>query len=83
MEIYSGAVITRETLGWNLYFSALVILAATGVYTILGGLRAVIYTDFLQSIVFIAGAVVVATLSKFALSCVLFLDDRLLAFSET
>ncbi|XP_064648821.1 sodium/mannose cotransporter SLC5A10-like [Lineus longissimus] len=62
-EIYCGAIIIQETLGWNIYLSALALLAATALYTVLGGLAAVIYTDFLQSVVVIVGATIVAVIS--------------------
>ena len=46
----------RGRLGF--YTSATVMVIATGIYTIFGGLAAVIYTELLQAVVLIAGAVV-------------------------
>jgi SSS family solute:Na+ symporter len=40
-----------------MYTSAVVIVLATGLYTVLGGLSAVIYTDLAQTFILIAGAV--------------------------
>ena len=44
----------------NFWLGALGIVALTGLYTILGGLRTVIYTDAIQAIVLILGSAVVA-----------------------
>ncbi len=43
----------------SFWLGALVVVLATGVYTILGGLRAVLWTDLLQCFVLIGGAVAV------------------------
>ena len=58
VAVYAGALVLRTILGWNMYVGALVLLAATGVYTVFGGLRAVIYTDFMQCIILIGGGVI-------------------------
>ena len=42
-------------MGINIYLSSAILLSFTGVYTILGGLTAVIYTELLQCIVMIVG----------------------------
>lgn len=58
VSVYAGALVLRTILGWNMYVGAVVLLAATGVYTVFGGLRAVIYTDFMQCFILIGGGVV-------------------------
>ena len=58
VAVYAGALVLRTILGWNMYVGAIVLLAATGVYTVFGGLRAVIYTDFMQCIILIGGGVI-------------------------
>ena len=58
VAVYAGALVLRTILGWNMYVGALVLLAATGVYTVFGGLRAVIYTDFLQCFILIGGGII-------------------------
>ncbi|KAF1464965.1 Sodium/glucose cotransporter 4, partial [Pygoscelis antarcticus] len=55
-DIFSGALFIQISLGWNLYLSAVVLLAVTAVYTISGGLTAVIYTDVLQTLIMVLGA---------------------------
>lgn len=63
VDIYAGSVFLYEAVGWNIYISAACILAITAVYTLLGGLAAVIYTDVLQCTIMIIGAIVLAIMS--------------------
>uniref|UniRef100_A0A8C3QZ70 Solute carrier family 5 member 9 n=1 Tax=Cyanoderma ruficeps TaxID=181631 RepID=A0A8C3QZ70_9PASS len=55
-DIFAGALFIQVSLGWNLYLSTVLLLAVTAVYTIFGGLTAVIYTDLLQTIIMVVGA---------------------------
>uniref|UniRef100_A0A3B4AUN3 Sodium/mannose cotransporter SLC5A10 n=1 Tax=Periophthalmus magnuspinnatus TaxID=409849 RepID=A0A3B4AUN3_9GOBI len=55
-DLYSGALFVQVCLGWNLYLSTVLMLVVTALYTIAGGLAAVIYTDTLQTFVMIVGA---------------------------
>ncbi|NXX24878.1 SC5A9 protein, partial [Nicator chloris] len=57
-DIFSGALFIQISLGWNLYLSTVLLLAVTAVYTIAGGLTAVIYTDALQTLIMVLGALV-------------------------
>jgi SSS family solute:Na+ symporter len=57
VSLYAGALVLRATVGWDFYTSAAVMVIATGVYTIFGGLAAVIYTELLQAVVLLAGAI--------------------------
>ncbi|XP_066049235.1 sodium/glucose cotransporter 4-like isoform X1 [Chamaea fasciata] len=57
-DIFAGALFIQVALGWNLYLSTVLLLAVTAVYTIVGGLTAVIYTDLLQTIIMVVGAFV-------------------------
>ncbi|XP_066125346.1 sodium/glucose cotransporter 4 isoform X1 [Saccopteryx bilineata] len=57
-DIFSGALFIQMALGWNLYLSTVILLVVTAVYTIAGGLTAVIYTDALQTIIMVGGALV-------------------------
>ncbi len=56
VTIYAGGVVFEALMGISFWTGALVVVAITGLYTILGGLRAVVYTDLLQAIVLIVGA---------------------------
>ncbi|GFN80721.1 sodium/glucose cotransporter 2, partial [Plakobranchus ocellatus] len=55
-EIYSGALFMQRLLGWNLFACVGIILAVTAVYTVLGGLAAVIYTDTVQTVILLIGS---------------------------
>ncbi|XP_017952938.2 sodium/glucose cotransporter 5 isoform X1 [Xenopus tropicalis] len=57
-DLYSGALFIQVCLGWNLYLSTVLMLVVTALYTIAGGLAAVIYTDALQTVIMIVGAVI-------------------------
>ncbi|XP_008697454.1 sodium/glucose cotransporter 4 [Ursus maritimus] len=57
-DIFSGALFIQMALGWNLYLSTAMLLVVTAVYTIAGGLTAVIYTDALQTVIMVGGALV-------------------------
>uniref|UniRef100_A0A3B3SVA0 Sodium/mannose cotransporter SLC5A10 n=1 Tax=Paramormyrops kingsleyae TaxID=1676925 RepID=A0A3B3SVA0_9TELE len=57
-DLYSGALFIQVCLGWNLYLSTVLMLVVTALYTIAGGLAAVIYTDTLQTFIMIIGAII-------------------------
>ncbi|XP_053407385.1 sodium/glucose cotransporter 4-like [Mercenaria mercenaria] len=61
--IFSGAVYVQLALGWNMYPSIIGLLFITGIFTILGGLTAVMYTDTAQSVIMVIGAFVVMGIS--------------------
>lgn len=58
VTIFAGAVVF-SAIGVPFWTGAVIVVVATGVYTIFGGLRAVLYTDVLQTFVLIGGAVAV------------------------
>jgi SSS family solute:Na+ symporter len=62
VTLFAGAIVIRELLGLSIWAGAAAVVVATGVYTIAGGLRAVIYTEVLQTFVLIAGAAVLVIL---------------------
>ncbi|KAI9912051.1 hypothetical protein PsorP6_009181 [Peronosclerospora sorghi] len=62
-SIYGAAVVFQATLGWNLYLGAGVCIALSSLYSIAGGLRAVMYTDLFQMCVFTLGGLVVFSYS--------------------
>eukprot|EP01084_Bolivina_argentea_P206717 352852_1 len=57
--IYSGCVILNQVLGWDIYTSSILLIIVTGIYVILGGLRAVVYTENIQTIILIIGGFIV------------------------
>ncbi|MDX1530191.1 MAG: sodium:solute symporter, partial [Rhodothermales bacterium] len=58
VTIFAGAVVFTA-IGVEFWTGALIVVVITGVYTIFGGLRAVLYTDLVQMFVLIGGAVTV------------------------
>ncbi|MDX1583065.1 MAG: sodium:solute symporter [Thermoanaerobaculia bacterium] len=59
VTLYAGGIVYEVLLGGNFWTGALIIVVATGLYTVLGGLRAVLYTEMLQTILLIGGAILV------------------------
>ena len=53
--LLAGGLLLSQTLGWDFYTSAIMIVVITGVYTIVGGLSAVIYTSVAQAVILIGG----------------------------
>lgn len=60
MRLFLTALLLKEFAGWDITVSVLVMGAATLVYTYLGGMEAVIWTDLIQFAVYILGAMVAA-----------------------
>src|SRR5712671_541084 len=58
VHLYAAAVVLEKVVGWNPMTAALILIVVTGIYTIAGGLAAVIYTDLVQTIILIIGAVI-------------------------
>jgi solute:Na+ symporter, SSS family len=56
--LFAGALILKQMLGWDLWVSSMAVLLLTGIYTMAGGLKAVLYTDFMQAFVLVGGALV-------------------------
>jgi SSS family solute:Na+ symporter len=56
VALFAGALVLQAVLGWSMWKSALALVVATGVYTVAGGLAAVIYTEVMQTVVLIVGA---------------------------
>lgn len=63
VAIFAACVVFETVLGWNQWIGATVLLSATGLYTILGGFRAVVQTEVIQSIVLLLGATVLMVLT--------------------
>ncbi|XP_064622417.1 sodium/mannose cotransporter SLC5A10-like [Lineus longissimus] len=63
VNMFAGSLFIQQALGWDIYTSILLLLAFTAVFTVTGGLAAVIYTDTLQTFVMVIGATVLAVLS--------------------
>jgi SSS family solute:Na+ symporter len=58
VTIFAGAIVFKSLLGIDFWTGAIILVVITGIYTILGGLHAVMYTEAIQAIVLIAGSAV-------------------------
>ncbi|XP_042293915.1 sodium/myo-inositol cotransporter 2 isoform X1 [Sceloporus undulatus] len=72
VDMYAGALFIQQALHWDLYVAVIGLLIITAVYTVAGGLAAVIYTDTLQTVIMLAGAL---TLMGFSFAKVGGLED--------
>jgi SSS family solute:Na+ symporter len=67
VTVYAGGIVISSILHIDFWFGALLTVVLTGFYTVLGGMRAVVYTEALQTIVLVLGA---ATLTIVGLNAV-------------
>jgi SSS family solute:Na+ symporter len=58
VALFAGGLILNKLMGLDMYTSAVIMILITGVYTIAGGLGAVIYTSVIQSLLLIIGAII-------------------------
>ena len=65
ITIYAGGIVVSELLGIPFWYGAIGIVLFTGAYTVIGGLKAVIYTETLQTIVLIFGSVIITFLGLY------------------
>ena len=52
-------MILKEIVGWDLWTSSILLITATGIYVVLGGLKAVVYTENVQTIILLIGGCIV------------------------
>ncbi len=62
VSLFAGGILIREVFGWDYMTTAILLVVATGIYTVLGGLAAVIYTDLFQAVLLVIGAVILTWL---------------------
>ncbi|MFC1509945.1 sodium/solute symporter, partial [Candidatus Omnitrophota bacterium] len=62
VTLFAGAILLEVVVGWPPLLSAVLLVIATGIYTILGGLSAVIYTNMIQAIVLIGGSIILTVI---------------------
>ncbi len=62
VTIYAGGIVVSELLGVGFWEGAIGIVIFTGIYTIVGGMKAVIYTETLQTIILILGSLIITYL---------------------
>jgi SSS family solute:Na+ symporter len=62
VHLYAAAIVLERVVGWNPMTAALILVVITGIYTVAGGLSAVIYTDLVQTLILLAGAIVLTVI---------------------
>jgi SSS family solute:Na+ symporter len=60
-SLYTGAVVLHGLFGIDLYVS--IVATPTGIYTIIGGLMAVVVTESIQTLILLAGAVCISAIA--------------------
>ena len=56
VTIYAGGIVVSALLGVPFWIGAVATVVLTGIYTVLGGMRAVLYTETIQAIILVLGA---------------------------
>ena len=67
ISMYAGAKVFEYFFNIPVVYSIVIIAVVTAVYTIIGGLKAVVVTDTIQAVLLLAGAVILTVLGIFAL----------------
>jgi SSS family solute:Na+ symporter len=67
MSLYAGAVVFETFFGIDVITSIIIISVVTTIYTVLGGLKAVVVTETIQTVILIGGAVLLTVIAILAL----------------
>lgn len=67
ISLYAGAELVKEFFGLNEVWGIIFIAVLTGIYTVVGGLKAVALTETVQTVLLIGGAVILTLFGIFAL----------------
>ena len=62
VTIYAGGIVVSELIGIPFWYGAIGVVVFTGIYTVIGGMKAVIYTETLQAIILILGSIIITYL---------------------
>ena len=62
VTIYAGGIVVSELIGIPFWYGAIGVVIFTGLYTIIGGMKAVIYTETMQAFVLILGSLIITVL---------------------
>lgn len=62
VTIYAGGIVVSELMGIPFWYGAFGIVIFTGIYTVIGGLKAVVYTEAFQTVVLILGSSIITYL---------------------
>ena len=58
VTIFAGALVFNSLLGIDFWTGAIILVIVTGIYTVLGGLHAVMYTEAIQAMVLLVGSAI-------------------------
>jgi len=67
MSLYAGAAVFEQFFGIDVITSILIISIITAIYTVLGGLKAVVVTESIQTVLLLLGAVAITIFAILAL----------------
>ena len=67
VSLYAGAVVFENLFGINIYISIFLIVGVTAIYTVVGGLQSVVITETIQTVILIAGSLILTVLAIMAL----------------
>jgi SSS family solute:Na+ symporter len=59
-SMLAGGIVLKTLFGLNMYVSVIVICIITAIYTIIGGLKAVVVTESIQTVVLLSGAIIIS-----------------------
>lgn len=59
-SMLAGGIVLKTLFGLNMYVSVILICIITAIYTIVGGLKAVVVTESIQTVVLITGAIIIS-----------------------
>lgn len=77
ISLYAGAVVFQNFFGINIWLSIGLIALFTSIYTVLGGLKSVVITETIQTVILIVGASIMAVIAFSALG-----DHGIESFSD-
>ncbi len=67
ISLYAGAIVFQKFFGVNVYLSILVVASLTTIYTVFGGLKAVVITENIQTIILLIGSTILTTIAFYAI----------------
>src|ERR1700743_1388005 len=67
MSLYAGAVVFQQFFGIDVTVSIVIVSAVVSIYTVLGGLKAVVLTETVNTVVLLCGACLITLFALFAL----------------
>lgn len=59
-SLLAGGIVLQTLFGVNMYTSVIIIAVITTIYTVVGGLKAVVVTESIQTVVLLAGAIIMS-----------------------